>query len=111
MATGREPSEEAVSAQDVEAAERRVAEARGRAAYAGLSAARSIEESARQHERLASVQDVSVDRGVSHTDVHRTSADRHREAAAEDRKMAEAKRKESEADLAIGPNPRAPRGR
>ena len=103
MATGHEPSslgEEAVTAHDVELAERRAAEARERAARAGLSAARSIDESARQHERLARVQDRTVERGVLDMDVHRESAIRHREAAAEDHNLAELKRKESEADLA-----------
>ena len=56
MPTGsesRSAGEEAVTAEDVELAERRVTAARERAAQAGLSAARSIEESARQHERIA----------------------------------------------------------
>ncbi len=74
MATKHEPlvpGKEDVTAQDVERAERRVAEARERAALAGLSAARSFEESARQHERLASVQDRTVAQGVSAVDMHR----------------------------------------
>ncbi|WP_406814648.1 hypothetical protein [Mycobacterium sp. M23085] len=94
------PSENAVTAQDVERAERRAAAARERAARAGLSAARSFEESALQHERVARTQDWTVEQGVSHTDVHRRSAIKHRQAAEEDRKLAELKRKESEADLA-----------
>jgi hypothetical protein len=48
------------------------------------------------------VQDVTVEQGVSHSDVHRESAIRHHRAAADDRKMAEAKRKECEADLTMG---------
>lgn len=101
MATGHELPEKAVTAADVELAERRVAEARERAAHAGLSAARSIEESARQHERVAVVEDQTVEQGASHTAVHAECASRHRQAAADDHKMAEAKRKESEADLVI----------
>jgi hypothetical protein len=99
MATGREPFEEAVTAEDVEAAERRVADARERAAHAELSAARSIEESARAHERVAKVQEVTVEQGASQTDVHQRSVIRHREAAADDHQMAEQKRAESAADL------------
>jgi len=56
MATGHEPpspSEEPVTAEHVELAERRAAEAREGAAHAGLSAARSFEESARLHEQVA----------------------------------------------------------
>jgi hypothetical protein len=84
----------------VELAERRAAQARERAAYAGLSAARSFEKSARRHEQLAQVQDGTVEQGAaSHTDQHRESARRLREAAAEEHKLAELKRKESEADL------------
>ncbi len=87
--------------EDVDRAEHSAAEARERAAHAGLSAARSIEESARHHEIVARVQDVSVAQGVSRTNVHRESAMRHRQAAADDRKLAEEKRKESEADLSL----------
>ncbi len=103
MATGQDPlrGEQAITADDVELAERRAAEARERAAHAGLSAARSFEESAIQHERVAEVQDWTVEQGVPHADVHRRSAMRHREAAADDRKLAELKRKESEADLSL----------
>lgn len=103
MVTGQQHPEKAVTAEDVELAERRVADARERAAYAGLSAARSIEESARQHDRVASVQDQTVERGASRIAVHEESASRHRQAAADDRKMAEQKRRESEADLRIRP--------
>jgi len=105
MPTGREPAppgESAFTAEDVELAERRVAMARERAARAGLSAARSFEESAIQHERVAKSQDWVVRQGVPHRDVHRESALKHRQAAAEDRKLAELKRRESEADLAAG---------
>ncbi len=98
MATAPEPPEQACTHEDVALAERRAAEARERAGHAGLSAARSIEESARHHEHLARVQDVAVAQGVSHSNVHRESAMRHRQAAAEDRRLAEEKRKESEAD-------------
>ncbi|OBH24405.1 hypothetical protein A5692_05005 [Mycobacterium sp. E342] len=101
MATGNQPLEEALTAKDVERAERRAAAARQRAAHAGLSAARSFEESALGHERVARVQDEAVEQGVSHVGVHRESAVHHREFAAEDRKLAELKRKESEADLAV----------
>lgn len=93
------PGEQAFTAADVELTERRAAEARERAAHAGLSAARSFEESARRHEQLAQVQDRTVELGLSHTDQHRESASRHRAAAAEDHKLAKLKRKESEADL------------
>ncbi len=102
MATGQQgPSsgEEAVTVEDVDLAERRAGQARERAAHAGLSAAQSFEESARSHQRLAEVQDVTVAQGVSNTGVHRNSAQRHRQAAADDRKLAEEKRTESEADL------------
>lgn len=102
MATGQEPFEQALAQEDVELAERRAAVARERAAHAGLSAARSIEESARHHEHVANVQDVTVAQGVSHPSVHRESAMRHRQAAADDRNLAEAKRTESEADLSLG---------
>jgi hypothetical protein len=105
MATGYEPpsaSEEVVTAEDVDFAERRAPEARERAARSGLSAARSIEESARQHERVANVQDVTVEQGLSDPDVHRQSAIRHRRAAADDRRVAEQMRKEFEAELSPG---------
>ncbi|OBF62479.1 hypothetical protein A5787_16220 [Mycobacterium sp. 852002-50816_SCH5313054-b] len=102
MATAHEPPEPPVTAQAVEFAERRAAQARERAAHAGLSAAQSMAASAQSHQRFAEVQDVSVAQGVSDTDAHRESAIRHREAAAEDRRLAEQKRKESEADLSLG---------
>jgi hypothetical protein len=101
MATGQEPHEQSITAKDIDRAERRAAEARERAALAGLSAARSFEESARRHERFAKVQDVTVAQGASHPEVHRKSASRHRQAAADDRKLAHQKRKESEADLSL----------
>ncbi|WP_225520747.1 hypothetical protein [Mycobacterium avium] len=69
-------------------------------ARAGLSAARSFEESAVQHERVAKTQDWTVQQGVPEVDMHRASAIKHRQAAAEDRKLAERKRRESAADLA-----------
>ncbi|OBH26047.1 hypothetical protein A9X03_01455 [Mycobacterium sp. E1715] len=94
-------NDETVTAKDVERAERRAAEARERAAHAGLSAARSLEESALQHERIARVQDRSVEQRVSDVGAHQKSAIHHREFAAEDRKLAELKRSESEADLAL----------
>ncbi|OBI45146.1 hypothetical protein [Mycobacterium colombiense] len=106
MPTGHEPSargEKAFTAEDVELAEHNAAAARKRAARAGLSAADSFEESAMQHERVAEIQDQTVQQGVSDTEVHRRSALKHREAAEEDRKLAELKRKESEADLASAP--------
>lgn len=99
MATGQEPLEQAITAADVDQAENRAAEARERAALAGLSAARSFEESARQHEQVAMVQDVTADQGSSHPEAHRRSAFRHRQAAADDRNLAQRKRKECEADL------------
>jgi hypothetical protein len=105
MTTGHEPpspGEEAVTAEDLKLAERRVAEARERAAHAGLSAARSIEESARYHEEVAQVQDQTVEQGVSDTGVHRRSAIRHRQAAVDDRNLAERLRKESEVDPSLG---------
>ncbi|WP_082951712.1 hypothetical protein [Mycobacterium sp. 852002-51057_SCH5723018] len=107
MATGGErpsPGKETVTADDVELAERRVTAARERAAHAGLSAARSIEESARLHERVAKVQEVTVEQGASETGVHRRSIARHREAATDDRQLAEQKRAESQADLSLGPD-------
>jgi hypothetical protein len=57
MATGQEPppDDETVIAEEMERAERGVAEARDRAARAGLAAARSLDESARFHERVAKV--------------------------------------------------------
>jgi hypothetical protein len=105
MATGHEPpaaSERSFTAEDVELAERRAAQARERAAHAGLSAARSVEESARHHERVAKVQDVTVEQGASEVGVHQASARKHRQAAADDHKMAAQKRRESEADLSLG---------
>jgi hypothetical protein len=95
------PSEEVITVEDVELAERRARAAGERAALAGLSAALSFEESARHHERVAELQDQTVAQGVSHTGVHQRSAARHRQAAVEDRHMAELKRKESEADLSF----------
>jgi hypothetical protein len=102
MATGPEPPEQTFTAADVAHAERRAAEARERAAHAGLSAAQSIEESARYHERVAKVQDVTVEQGASEIGVHQASARKHRQAAVDDHKLAEEKRKESEADLNLG---------
>lgn len=102
MSTGHDsptPGEGTVTAEDVGLAERRAREARERAAHAGLSAARSIEESARYHEEVAKVQDRTVAQGVSDTDLHRRSATLHRQAAADDRDLAKRKREESEADL------------
>lgn len=93
--------DEAVTEKDLERAERRVAAARERAAHAGLSAARSFEESALHHERVARIQDRTIAQGASHDELHRESAAKHREAAVDDRRLAELKRKESEADLAI----------
>ena len=69
----------------------------------GTSAAHSLEKSAFQHQRIAEIQDQTVQQGVSHTEVHRRSALKHRHAAEDDRKLAELKRKESEADLASAP--------
>lgn len=63
-------------------------------------AARSFEQSALQHERVARTQDWTVEQGVPHTEMHRQSAMKHRQAAEEDRSLAELKRRESEADLA-----------
>jgi len=108
MTAGHEPpspGEEAVTADDVELAERRVAEARKRAAHAGLSAAASIEESARYHEQFAKVQDQAVEQGAPGTGIHRRSAILHRQAAVDDRDLAERKRRESEADLALDTDP------
>jgi hypothetical protein len=82
-----------ITAEDVESAERKVDDARRGAAYAGLSAANSIAESARKHEQIADL--------VAEAQTHPESARRHRKAARDDRNMAERKRKESEADLAI----------
>lgn len=106
MPTGNEPSargEKAFTAEDVEIAEHNAAAARERAARAGLSAAHSFEESALQHERVARIQDQTIQQGASHTEVHRMSALKHRKAAEDDRRLAELKRKESEADLASAP--------
>jgi len=64
-----------------------------------VSAAGSFEESARRHDKVAQVQDRTVEHGAPDIGVHRESASRHREAAAGDRKLAELKRKESAADL------------
>lgn len=103
MATSHQPppSEEAVTAGDVEFAERRARDARERAALAGFSAAKSFEESARRHERFAKVQDETVRQGVSEVEAHRQSAIRHRKAAADDRHLAELKRQESRTDLSL----------
>lgn len=105
MATGEQPprDEEAATAEVIGRSERRVAQARERAAHAGLSAARSFDESALRHESLARVQDSTVQQGAPDPDVHRESAGRHRKAAADDRELAERKRRESEADLAFDP--------
>ena len=101
MTTGHEPpspGEEPVTAEDVELAERRAAQAREGAAHAGLSAARSLEESARRHEQVAQVEERGVEQGVAGTDVPRESVTRHQQAADEDRALAEQKRRESEAN-------------
>ncbi|OBJ05171.1 hypothetical protein [Mycobacterium sp. 1465703.0] len=108
MPTGNEVSplgEKAVTAAEIERAEHRAAAARERAARAGLSAAQSFEQSAIQHERVAKIQDWTVEQGVLHSDVHRSSAIKHRQAAEEDRRLAALKRKESEADLAPDAGP------
>lgn len=99
------PGERAVTAEDVELAERRAAAARENAARAGLSAAQSLEKSAVQHDRVAKIHDLAIEQGAPHTDVHRRSAIAHRQAAAEDRKLAGLKRQESGADLASGTGP------
>jgi hypothetical protein len=104
MSTSHEPApavDKLVTAEIVEA-ERRASEARERAAHAGLSAARSFEESAIQHERVAEIQDRGVEQGVSDVGVHQRSAAVHRQAAADDRYLARLKRTESEACLADG---------
>jgi len=83
MVTGPEPSapEESVTAEAVELSELRAGEARERAAHAGLSAARSFEESARLHDQVAQMPDQTVEQGASHPDVHRAAAKKHRTAA------------------------------
>ncbi|UXA05539.1 hypothetical protein KXD96_21830 [Mycobacterium sp. SMC-2] len=101
MAIENQSPGHAFTTKDAELAERRAAEARERAAQAGLSAARSIERSALQHERVARVQDRTIEQGASHEDLHREWAAKHRDAAVDDHKLAELKRKESEADLAV----------
>ncbi|WP_207546681.1 hypothetical protein [Mycobacterium mantenii] len=104
MPTGTQPTppgEKAVTAEEIEVAERRAAVARERAFRAGLSAAQSFEDSAIQHERVAKLQDRAVERGSLDADVHRRSAVIHRQAAADDRKLAELKRKQS-ADYGAG---------
>lgn len=93
---------EPVTAADVEFAERRAEEARERAGYAGLSAARSLNESARLHEEVAQVQDLTIAQGASRTEVHERSAARHRKAAETDRMVAERKINEAKADLRPG---------
>jgi hypothetical protein len=93
------PGEEPVTAEDVALAERRAAQAREGAAHAGLSAAHSLEESARLHEQVAQVEQRGVEQGVAGPDVPRKSVTRHQQAADEDRALAEQKRRESEANL------------
>ncbi|BBX62741.1 hypothetical protein MSAS_19150 [Mycobacterium saskatchewanense] len=93
------PSSDKAFADEIERAERGSRHARERAAMAGISTARSFDESARRHEELARVQDETVRQGVSHFEMHRESAVLHRKAAAEDRHLAELKRNESEPDL------------
>jgi hypothetical protein len=107
MATGQQPiPNEHINTDDVEEAERRVAAARQRAAHSGLSAADSLERSARLQERVARVEQQTVAQNVSHRDVHERSVRVHYEAAKADRTMAARKRKESQADLA--PKDQAP---
>jgi hypothetical protein len=96
---GGPAAEEPVTAADLIVAERRVKEARERAARAGLSAARSFEETARLHQQVAQMQDQTADLSPSEMGVHRELAIRHRNAADEDRALANQKRRESEADL------------
>ncbi len=102
------------AAEEVEIAERRADKARIRAAHAGLSAAQSLERTARSHDEVAAVQKTTIQQGISHTEVHEKSAAKHRKAADHDRLIAEAKRRESQADLdrdrpIAPPNPDASR--
>ena len=99
-------AEEPVTAADLTDAERRVREARERAAHAGLAAAQSFEESARLHQEFADAQDRTAELGAAQRAVHHESAIRHRNAADEDRALANQKRRESEADLAVDPEER-----
>ncbi|BBX41553.1 hypothetical protein [Mycobacterium simiae] len=87
-----------VTRQDVEDAEHRAEQARRAAAAAARSAAGSLETSARLHERLAAVEDETIQQGVGNADVMRESACFHRQSAAADHKLAELKRQEAEAD-------------
>lgn len=103
MSNDNEPR--SVTAEDVEIAERRAAEARERAAHAGLSAARSFERSAHFHEEVAQVQEVMLEHPIPAPEVNEASSARHRRAAAEDRDMAKRKRDESLADLESAPTP------
>lgn len=86
-----------VTAEDVEQAERRAEEARIAAAHAARSAASSLEESARLHDRVAHVEEQTVQRaGASGTRAKSTAF--HRESAETDRILADQKRREADAN-------------
>lgn len=88
---------------EVHEAERRAAEARERAAQAGLSAAESFERSAKRHDEVAEVQQDGIRRGIPAPEVNEKSSARHRKAAEEDRHLAQRKRDESAEDLSPDP--------
>ncbi|SEH57955.1 hypothetical protein SAMN04489835_1659 [Mycolicibacterium rutilum] len=98
MTTEPEPDPPVTEVAVVEA-QRRAREAREQAAHAGLSAAKSIERSARRHEEVAELQEQTAAKGIPAPEVNHASAARHRNAAQDDYTLARKKRAESEADL------------
>ena len=99
MATGNQSREQAITAKDVEFAERRAAAARERAAHAGLSAARSFEEwpNTRNSRTYKTGASSKACLRLAYIANRRPSIAKQRS----NRKLAELKRKESEADLAV----------
>lgn len=79
-------------------AARRAEEARQRARDAARLAAKSFEDSAGVHERVAQVLEQAAASGTSDASEHRRAAARHHQEAAEDRRMAQRKRLEADAE-------------
>ncbi|OBI86449.1 hypothetical protein [Mycobacterium asiaticum] len=89
------PSDSRYTEADLKDAENRVAHAREAAGRSALSAAKSLEESARAHDEVAGIEESAVNRDRHEIDRLRRSAKQHHAFAAEDRDLAEKKRKEA----------------
>ena len=80
-------------------ARRKAEEAHERARHAALLAAKSFEDSAGVHERVAQVlEQAAAESGTPDASKHRRAAARHHQAAAEDRQMARLKREQADAE-------------